>query len=228
MTLGSERRHQGFRPSSDGPILNLPVVLQWLIGINIAVHAIRWLLPGNYDQLVILNFSFIPALFSHSVQVPLLVYLSPVTYMFLHGGLAHLLINMATLAAFGTPVARVFGPTRTLLFYLLSGLGAAAAHFALYSALPYPMVGASGAISGMFAGALLLMRRFSRRASDRKANAAMIVIWVGMTVLFAVFDVGIGGENVAWVAHLGGFVAGLLLFPLMQPKPRPGNDRFSD
>ena len=50
----------------------------------------------------------------------------------------------------------------------------------------------SGAVG--FAGALLLMRRFSRRASDRKANAAMIAIWVGMTVLFAVFDVGIGGE----------------------------------
>lgn len=127
---------------------------------------------------------------------------------------------MATLAAFGTPVARHFGPARAVAFYLLSGLGAALAHYALYPASPYPMIGASGAISGMFAGTLLLMRRFSRRASDRKANAVMITVWVGMTVLFALFDVGIGGENVAWVAHLGGFVAGLLLFPLLQPRQR--------
>lgn len=225
MNQGMDRR-QRIRPTADGPILNLPRVLQWLIGVNLLVHALRWVLPGRYDGLIILNLGFIPALFSHTVQTPLLVYLSPVTYMFLHGGLAHLLINMATLAAFGTPIARIFGPTRALAFYLLSGLGAVAAHYALYSASPYPMIGASGAISGMFAGTLLLMRRFNRRASDRKANAIMIAVWVGMTVLFALFDVGIGGENVAWVAHLGGFVAGLLLFPLLQPRRDHGDAEY--
>jgi membrane associated rhomboid family serine protease len=214
----SRDRRRTVVPRADGPMLNLPRALAWLIGINVGIHLVRWLLPVEWDQLIIIQFGFIPAFFSHDGPLPLLIYLSPLTYMFLHGGIAHLVINMATLAAFGTPLERAFGPGRTVAMYLLTGLASALCHFLVYPASPYPMIGASGAISGLFAGTLLLMRRFNRRATDRRTNAALIFIWVGMTVLFALFDIGFGGDNVAWVAHLGGFGAGLLLFPLLQPR----------
>lgn len=214
-----ERRRSAL-PHPGGPMLNLPPVLTWLIGINVAVHLVRFLLPARADDIVLINLGFIPALFSYGGPVPMLALLSPLTYMFLHGGMAHLLINMATLAAFGTPVERAFGGWRTVVYYVVSGLIAALIHFLVYPQSQFPLVGASGAISGLFGGTLLLMRQFNRRATDRRTNGALIAIWVGITLMFAFFDIGIGGESVAWLAHLGGFVAGLLLFPILRPRPR--------
>lgn len=212
----AQERRRSALPHPGGPMLNLPPVLTWLIGINLAVHFVRFLLPARADDIVLINLGFIPALFSYDGPVPLLALLSPVTYMFLHGGMAHLIINMATLAAFGTPVERAFGGWRTVVYYVVSGLIAALLHFLVYPTSQFPLVGASGAISGLFGGTLMLMRHFNRRASDRRTNAAMIFAWVGITVMFAIFDIGIGGESVAWLAHLGGFAAGIALFPILK------------
>ncbi len=218
MRPGWRERRRTLVPGADGPMFNLPPALAWLIGINVAIHAVRWLLPAQWDDIILVDFGFTPAFFSYQGPLPLLMYASPLTYMFLHGGMAHLIINMATLAAFGTPLERAFGPTRTLALYILTGLVAALVHYLAYPASQYPMVGASGAISGLFAGTLMLMRRFNRRAGDRRANAMLIFVWIGMTLMFALFDIGVGGDNVAWVAHLGGFFAGLALYPLLQPR----------
>lgn len=214
-------RRRATLPHAGGPMLNLPPVLTWLIGINLAVHFVRFLLPGHADDTVLINLGFIPALFSYGGPIPLLALLSPLTYMFLHGGMAHLLINMATLAAFGTPVERVFGGWRTVVYYVVSGLIAALIHFLVYPTSQYPLVGASGAISGLFGGTLMLMRHYNRRASDRRTNAALIAVWVGITLMLAFFDIGIDGESVAWLAHLGGFAAGIALFPILRPRPQP-------
>jgi membrane associated rhomboid family serine protease len=215
-----QERRRSALPHPGGPMLNLPPVLTWLIGINIAVHLVRFLLPGRADDLVLLNLGFTPAVFSYGGPIPLLTLISPLTYMFLHGGMAHLLINMATLAAFGTPLERAFGGWRTVVYYVVSGLVAALIHFLVYPASEFPLVGASGAISGLFGGTLMLMRHFNRRAGDRRTNAALIAVWVSITLLFAFFDIGIGGDNVAWIAHLGGFVAGIALYPVLRPRLR--------
>jgi len=141
--------------------------------------------------------------------------------MFMHGGWFHLLSNMWFLWLFGRNVEDVMGAGRYASFYLLAGLAAAAAQVVADPASRLPMVGASGAISGIMGAYLVLFPtarvhlwflqgifpfRFTVPAY------VMLLYWFGLQVLGAnVADLGAQGGGVAFVAHIGGFVAGLLL-----------------
>jgi membrane associated rhomboid family serine protease len=156
------------------------------------------------------------------------------TYAFLHGSWTHVGVNCIWMAAFGPPVARQFGSARFALFFLVTAIAGALAHW-LYS--PYeafPMIGASAADSGLMAAAArFIFRPGAALAADpfaagsRNARAAtllelltdrraLIFIGIWMATNF-IFGAGAGALNsaeapVAWVAHVGGFLAGLLLF----------------
>jgi membrane associated rhomboid family serine protease len=142
--------------------------------------------------------------------------LTPVTSMFLHGGWGHLLGNALFLWVFGNNVEDSMGRIRYLVFYLLCGLAAAAAQVAFSPESPVPMVGASGAISGVLGGYLVLYPRvrvnilfiifiFIRVI---KLPAYLVLLWwIGLQLLNAFSGMETG---VAVWAHIGGFVAGLL------------------
>src|SRR5512143_2991137 len=136
--------------------INLPPVILWLIVINVAVQAVRELLGDAADQALILQFGLIPATYTGDQGGDLLSMIaSPFTYQFLHGGWVHLGVNMLSLAAFGAPVERTLGPRRFLAFYLSAGIVAGFIHVMFYASSIDPVVGASGAISGVF-GAVLM------------------------------------------------------------------------
>jgi membrane associated rhomboid family serine protease len=154
------------------------------------------------------------------------------TYAFLHGSWPHLLLNSVWLAAFGTPVARRCGAWRFLALGALCAVGGAAAHALVHPLGVAPMIGASAAVSGWMAAAARFVfapRRFGRHAGEphdeplqglaelaRNRSAAMfLAIWFATNLLsgLTAAPLGITESSIAWEAHVGGFLTGLLLFP---------------
>ncbi len=200
--------------------INLPPVLVWLIGINVAVQVLREFLPVSLDAELIQQFGLVPAAYGSGAGTDLLSLLAaPLTYQFLHGGWLHLGINMVSLAAFGVPVVRMLGASRFVLFYLSAGIVAGFVHVFFFSGSADPVVGASGAVSGVFGAVLMLLRHVGSLPSLLPIAA----IWIGLNVFFGIFGgtPGAGGDPVAWTAHIGGFVYGLAAIRLFMPRPGP-------
>ncbi|HZM00704.1 MAG TPA: rhomboid family intramembrane serine protease [Planctomycetota bacterium] len=151
------------------------------------------------------------------------------THMFLHGGLAHLVGNLWTLWLFGDNVEDRLGPLRYLGFYLLCGLAAAGVHVYTNSGSTVPVIGASGAIAGVM-GAYLVMFPRARLVVMlppfvwwlfELPAVIYLVLWFWLQVVqgtAALGDEVTGG--VAWWAHVGGFVAGIVLLPLFVRRDR--------
>jgi membrane associated rhomboid family serine protease len=145
--------------------------------------------------------------------------------MFLHADLPHLLINMAMLLAFGTPIARRMRTAPFFLLYALCGIAGALFWALLHPYSIDPLLGASGAISGMVGavGGISLSEESGHGMPFRNRRAALIfvAVWLVLNFLVGLFGasaMGISGA-IAWEAHLGGFVAGFALIKLF---PRNG------
>lgn len=216
-----------FVPASGGgpvgrqPVLNLPPMVQALLILIAATHLVRLLLPDDVDWWVIFTFAFIPARYSLPGAFDWGAIVSPITHMLLHDGWLHLLVNMATLMAFGAGVERRIGGGRMLGFAIVCGLAGVAAHYLVYADSGTPVIGASGAISGLFGGVLRLMP--GRRAGQGlRGLLPIIVVWIGINVGFGLTGMPGAEGEIAWVAHLGGFIAGLAFFgPFDRPRRQP-------
>jgi membrane associated rhomboid family serine protease len=200
------------QPAARQRIFNVPAATSALLIVNVAVHVARLLLPADLDDALLSVLAFVPARYTmDAIGWPALV--DPVTYQFLHANLVHLGVNMLALLAFGSGVEQRIGGGRMLAFYLICGIASAAVHLAAYPASLEPVVGASGAISGLFGGVLRF--QFAAAPGGRRALWPIVILWI--VVNFALGQAGMPGTegaSIAWVAHLGGFVMGLLLFDL--------------
>jgi membrane associated rhomboid family serine protease len=158
-------------------------------------------------------------------------YLSLFTSMFMHGDILHLGFNMLFLWVFGNNVEDRLGRLRFPVFYLACGLGAAFAHIALNASSNVPIIGASGAISGVLGAYVILWPRASIISLVPLGfflTAVRLPAWVALGIWFAVQIFGslaglgqIGGGGVAYLAHIGGFVAGMILIFLFGGYRRP-------
>jgi membrane associated rhomboid family serine protease len=172
------------------------------------------------------------------------------SYAFLHADLLHIVINVAWLLPFGTALARRFGTWRYAAFMLVVAAAGAVAHLITHRVAMVPMIGASAAISGAMAAALRfvfqrgaplgLWRAEGDAAAYRMPALSLVAtlrnprflifigIWIGLNALFGFGSIPIGtgdGQEVAWQAHIGGFLAGLLLFNAFDPvAPQTGLD----
>jgi membrane associated rhomboid family serine protease len=234
------------QPSTRQPVFNLPAVVTSLIAVLVAIQAGRDYLLGVMENVrLIVAFAFVPLRETTTqvlIDTPWMDSGARIwtflTYAFLHGGWGHVLINCLWLAAFGTPVARRFGATRFLLYSAVGAVGGAALHLAIYPHDQTPLVGASAAISAMMAGAC----RFAFQESgpmwslgiDRYRQPAaplgavlrdtrvlvFIGVWFGVNLLFGITNGGgLSSSAIAWEAHIGGFVAGLVTFRFFDPVP---------
>jgi len=156
---------------------------------------------------------------------PIPVFLTLLTSMFMHGGIAHILGNMLYLWIFGDNVEDALGHGRYLLFYLIVGILASLAHVFTTSAFEgdalVPSLGASGAISGVLAGYLVLFpRKRVLVLFFRFVTPVPAIVAIGLWFLFqlisgiGMFGQGSQGGGVAYAAHIGGFIAGLILVKL--------------
>jgi membrane associated rhomboid family serine protease len=159
--------------------------------------------------------------------IPLPFWSTLLTSMFLHGGWMHLGGNMLYLWIFGDNLEKVMGAARFLVFYLVCGLAASFAHIAFGAGSTIPAVGASGAISGVLGGYLVLFPRNRVRVLTRGGIAHVPAIVVLGFWIFIQFINGLGSlaattetGGVAYMAHIGGFIAGLVLVKLMAADSR--------
>jgi membrane associated rhomboid family serine protease len=159
---------------------------------------------------------------------PLSVYLTLLTSMFMHGGFGHILGNMMYLWIFGDNIENVLGHKRYAIFYLVCGLLASVAHVltsvALQDNLLVPSLGASGAISGVLGGYILLFpKRRVRVLIFRILQDVPAVVAIGIWFVFQLINgLGmLGGTQggVAYGAHIGGFIAGLILIKVFVARP---------
>jgi membrane associated rhomboid family serine protease len=214
-------KRQGPERGAHERAINLPPAILWIIGLNVAVHVVRQLLSDPLDNQLILEFGLVPIAYTGELGGDWLSLIAaPFTYQFLHGGWVHLGVNMLTLAAFGAPVERLLRPPRFVAFYLSAGLAAGAIHILSFPDSADPVVGASGAISGVFGAVLILLWRVGRLPS----LLPIAGVWIALNVFFGIFGgtPGAGGEPVAWTAHIGGFVYGLAAIRLFMPRlPEP-------
>ena len=161
--------------------------------------------------------------------IPLPFWSTLLTSMFLHGGWMHLGGNMLYLWIFGDNLEKVMGAVRFAIFYLVCGLVASFAHIIFGPGSTVPAVGASGAISGVLGGYLVLFPRNQVRVLTRGGIAhvpAIVVLgfWIVIQLLNGVGSMATTSETgggVAYMAHIGGFAAGVVLVKLMAARQRP-------
>jgi membrane associated rhomboid family serine protease len=214
------------------PAERTPFITYTLIALNVLVFF--WeLVLGTGAERLIYTWGTIPADLVGWRQEPL-VLLTLVTSMFLHGGWFHLIGNMLYLAIFGNNVEGIMGHKRYLAFYLLCGVVASLAQVLIDPASTVPGIGASGAIAGILGAYLLSFPRarvfvgiFLLFFLRVVALPAVLVLgfWFVMQLFNGIAAIGSSSEGVmggvAWWAHIGGFVAGLVLTPfLRQPRRR--------
>jgi membrane associated rhomboid family serine protease len=239
-----------FPISDENPTLRTPVVTYALLATLVLVFVFVQGAGGVTDPYALIasvcNYGMVPAELLHTRPVGYAVpmapgvacvvdnepvnVLTPLTSMFLHGGWLHLLGNSLFLWVFGNNVEDSMGRGRFLAFYLMCGLAAAAAHVAVEPNSPVPTVGASGAISGVLGGYLLLYPRVRVRTFFppfflfRVPAWFVLIFWFISQVLTGLPQLSQvrpdASAGVAVWAHIGGFVAGALLVRLFEDRGR--------
>jgi membrane associated rhomboid family serine protease len=207
-----------------------PFVTYALIAANVTVFlATTALVPGRTANANALGLGLIPAVITGQAALAGdLTLVQPwatwFTYMFMHGGWMHLIGNMLFLWVFADNVEDAMGHVRFLAFYLLCGLAGAAMHLAVNHGSQAPLVGASGAISGVLAAYLLLFPRVRVFGLALNVLPVSIPVWLALGAWIALQVIHLvtsHGGDTAWWAHIGGLAAGFALVRLFaQPDVR--------
>ncbi|KPB01602.1 rhomboid family intramembrane serine protease [Ahrensia marina] len=218
------------------PMFNLPGILVVFVIICVGMHILRnSVFSRQLAEWVFVTFAYFPIRFTpeyFTIDLPTMV--SPIGHTFLHGDWAHLGMNMIWLVAFGAPVAYRLGALRSIVFWVLTALGAVLLHTLIYYGDTVPLVGASGAVSGFLGGAA----RFGFRSNRRNPRAGLagplygpvdslrqrgvipfLTIWMVLNFAFGSDLLGLnGGASIAWEAHIGGLVTGFFAIGYLDRK----------
>jgi len=220
-------------PISDENPTRLTPYMTWaLIAACVAVFLWQLSFSQQDAQALIFNLGFVPKnLFDHTgtanIYGILWPWLTLITSMFLHGGFLHIGGNMLYLWIFGNNVEDAMGHGRFLFFYLACGIAAALAEGLLDPHSALPMLGASGAISGVLAAYVLIYPRarvtviipLGILLYPTKISAFYVVGFWFLLQLLNVISSTPGAPGTAWMAHVGGFALGVLLTPLLSNFP---------
>ena len=230
------------------PIFTLPPALTAYVLLLAAIH-LRVLLPPDLENWTVDVFGFIPRRYDSTLLdidfaggegAKVWTF---VTYSLLHANLSHIVFNVLWLLPFGSALARRFGALRFFAFMAVTAAAGALAHLVTHEHAVAPMIGASASVSGTMAaairfafvrGSFLSFNRGDAEAAARVPALSLtralrdgrvlgfLGIWFGINIIFGLGSIAIGadGASVAWQAHIGGFLAGLLLFSLFDPIPR--------
>jgi len=224
-------------------MFNVPGAVLAVLAVLVGVHLLRTLLPEAWDAWLTVTLAFIPARYDgYAEAIPgggVASVTSFLTYALVHGNLFHLAINAAWFVAFGGVVANRIGTVRFLLFSAFCAVVAALTFLAFNPGLMAPMVGASGAISGLMGGTMRFLftaldtdglrglREDPRRVplmplSQALTDRRVILVTVAFLAanILAVFGLGsVSAGGIAWEAHIGGYFAGLFSFGFFERAP---------
>jgi membrane associated rhomboid family serine protease len=200
-----------------------PVVTYALVALNVLAFFLELSKPTEGAlQSFVEAWGVVPREYSSGVDlpptIPLPVWSTLLTSMFLHGGWLHLGGNMLYLWIFGDNIEKTIGHARFLIFYLVCGIIAGLAHILFNADSRVPTVGASGAISGVLGGYMVLfpqnrVRILTRGGVGYVPAIVVLGLWIVIQLLGSVGSMTDAGDTggVAFLAHVGGFVAGLVL-----------------
>jgi membrane associated rhomboid family serine protease len=212
----------------DNPTRTIPFVTMGIMALNITVFILEALSPRNSQQIVFAYGAIPHNLITFTSDQPLPPVLTLFTSMFMHGGLLHLGGNMLYFWIFGNNIEDRLGHARFIVFYLFCGVVAAYSHALTAPSSLVPMIGASGAISGVL-GAYLILFPSARVHTlvffgffiQVIRIPALIVIgfWAIIQLVSGLVNQGLLHQGgVAWFAHVGGFLAGMLTIKLWMPR----------
>ncbi len=213
----------------ENPARTFPFITISLIAINSVVFIHQFTSPLSIQKEFIFAFGMIPgALLGQVERIPtaLPAAATMITSQFIHGGILHLLGNMLYLWIFGNNIEDLLGRFRFLLFYLLCGVLAAVVHIVINPYSDIPMVGASGAIAGVLGAYLITFPKAQVRVlvfififiTTMRISAFWVLgFWFIIQIFYATGSSVGGGTNVAYMAHIGGFIAGIWLLRKFRP-----------
>ena len=202
----------------DNPISGKPIVTYFIIGLCIFVFLMQLSSQSYKSGQLFYSYGLIPSVLMNNNQLPMNLYAIPswitiFTSMFMHGGFMHLLGNMLYMWIFADNIEDNLGPTKFLVFYLLSGAGAAMTQVLMDTYSQVPMIGASGAIGGILGAYLvnypnakvLVLIPFGFFSQLIKIKALYVLgFWFILQFISS-------GGGVAYAAHIGGFISGIIL-----------------
>jgi membrane associated rhomboid family serine protease len=233
--------------SSREPILTIPGAMIALLMLLALIHVVRISLPPELGDWIIWTFGFVPARYDLPLSDPEFpggasaAIWTFLTYALLHADLNHILFNSLWMLPFGSAVARRFGALRFFAFMAVTAVAGAIAHLVTHQHEVAPMIGASAAVSGAMAASIRFsfghggFLAFGRRGDVESATRVpalslgqalrnprvlvFLAVWFGINIIFGIGSIVIGAsaQNIAWQAHAGGFLAGLLLFTAFDP-----------
>jgi membrane associated rhomboid family serine protease len=226
------------------PGREFPIATWSIIIVNVIVFLVEESLPRETLKEVFYFFGIVPARYSHPewsilLGLPFDNYWPFLTNIFLHGSWMHIIGNMWSLYLFGDNVEDRMGHLRFLLFYLLSGIAAGLTHFIFNIDSTVPALGASGAIAGVM-GAYFILYPHSRIITliplffipyfiEIPAFIYMIV-WFSSQFFSGTFSLlsPEAGGGIAWWAHIGGFISGIVLLPFFRKSEREYRTYYTD
>ncbi len=228
----------------DNPTELAPVVTVISIAACVLTFLYQISLPVGPDKTFVFQYGAIPALVFGQAGLPetdvaIPAYATLITSMFLHGGWMHLIGNMLYLWVFGNNIEDAMGHAKFALFYLTCGIVAALSHALTDPSSTVPMVGASGAISGVLGAYVLLFPRarvlvlIPGLGLTKVAAGIVLGMWFVMQLFSGGMSIGSAGGGVAFFAHIGGFLAGMALIGLFKRPDVPffgasGRGRWED
>ena len=188
--------------------VNLPPLTLALLLLMLAVYLGLLLAPPRLERLVLVHFGFIPAAYlAHDWPIWSLI-VAPFSYVLLHGGVGHLALNGVMLAVMGQVLERRCGRPWFLLLFAAGAVGGALAHMLTDAASRIPLIGASASVGALYGAGLVLHRRGLSLGPNARVLVALAGLFVIMSLLGLMLPIV---SNIAFAAHLGGFVAGALL-----------------
>lgn len=219
-------------PLQSQPAISIPQPVLIFVGVLVALHLYMiWALDADALSEFMVSYAFFPAVFRAADFEPSLFdYARFFTYGFLHLATMHLVMNALWLVVFGSPIARFGGGLRFFILMLAGFLGGALLYVVMQSDMRSFLIGASAGVSALMGAVVRLgfylpesrsapyVRPWSAVRADTQ-SISFVAIWLLIELGFNAFAGGVGGGAIAWQAHIGGFVAGLLIAaPLMRAK----------
>ncbi|HEX2479861.1 MAG TPA: rhomboid family intramembrane serine protease [Geminicoccaceae bacterium] len=212
-----------FRPSVPSgsnarpPAINLPPLTLALLAAMTIIHVGLALAPAEFERLGVMYFSFIPAAYLAEGWPFWSLLVAPFSYALLHGGFGHLVLNGVMLAVMGQVLERRLGPGGFLLLFAAGAAGGALVHFMIGGAPRVPLIGASAGVGGLYGAGLVLHRRGVYLGPNTRLLVVLAGLFIIMNLLGLVLPIL---SDIAYAAHLGGFIAGALVAARLTPARR--------
>lgn len=185
----------------------VPIFTRIICATLIIIHiVISFILTDAQNMLTIYHFGFTPGVYTGQIPWDMRAIIAPFTSLFLHSGWMHLIFNLVMMIVMGVFFERDFGARRTAVFFVLCGLCGQLACMFISPFSTAPVIGASGAISGLFASAFILMTERGMLGPDAQKRGPLPFIMLWLCIMIGL---GLISQDVSWPSHVGGFIGGI-------------------